>query len=166
MPRESTTPGAVTFAAGVTCIDGRCHEPLVTWVRQRFGVDHVDLVTRPGADGTLSTCPGTTCEDLHSALEVSVGAHDARVIVVAGHDDCAAHPVSEQEHRRDIDRSVAQIESWQLGPAVLGVWIDEQGEVSELTAQSNSGAPARLRRAGQPDVGRSVGSRAHLQLDS
>ena len=25
-----------TFAAAVTCIDGRVHEPVIAWVRERF----------------------------------------------------------------------------------------------------------------------------------
>ncbi|MEX2621008.1 MAG: carbonic anhydrase [Egibacteraceae bacterium] len=43
-----------TFATAITCIHGRVHAPVTEWIRQRFGVDHVDLITAPGADAVCA----------------------------------------------------------------------------------------------------------------
>ena len=128
-----SVPPPNPFAVAVTCIDGRTHEPLVRWVRDQFHADHVDLVTQPGADAALSTCSRGVCDGIRERLCVSVTAHASRVVVIAGHDDCAANPVSAEEHRRDIASAVQEVEGWNLGTTVVGVWIDHEGRVSRVT---------------------------------
>lgn len=119
-----------SFAVAITCIDGRTHDPLVRWMREHLDVDFVDLVTQPGADVELAVCPKKMCEGIRDRLGVSVGAHAPQAVVVAGHDDCAANPVEPDEHRRQICEAVAQVDAWELGLPVLGVWIDADGGVS------------------------------------
>lgn len=121
-----------TFAAAVTCIDGRTHEPLTRWVREQLGVDHVDLVTQPGADRTLSSCPRLVCDQIDERLRVSVAAHAPSAVVIAGHADCAANPATEAEQRRQVLEGVREVERWGLDLPVLGVWIDEEGSVSPV----------------------------------
>lgn len=123
---------AETFAAAVTCIDGRTHEPLTRWVRERFGVDHVDLITRPGVDATLSDCSGGLCEGIREHLAVSATAHASQVVAIAGHDDCAGNPVPADEHRRQIADAVGQVRGWDLGMDVIGVWIERDGTVTQI----------------------------------
>ncbi|MFN7149455.1 MAG: carbonic anhydrase [Microthrixaceae bacterium] len=128
----SSVPPTPPFAAAVTCIDGRTHAALVDWMRHHLGVDYVDLVTQPGADGALSECPRTVCDGIRDQVAVSVTAHASRTIVVAGHDDCAGNPVPADVHRRQILDGVAEIRSWGMDVEVLGVWIDRQGRVSRV----------------------------------
>lgn len=128
----SSVPLNDTFAAAVTCIDGRTHDPLVQWVRQHLGVDHVDLITQPGADAAVSGCPEQVCDGIRERLSVSVVAHASRAAVVAGHDDCAANPVSAAVHRAQIAASVEEIRRWGLGIEVHGLWIESDGTVTRI----------------------------------
>ena len=125
-----SVPTPDPFAVAVTCIDGRTHEPLVRWVRERFHAQHVDLVTQPGADAALSRCVSDICDGIRDRMCVSVTAHASRVVVIAGHDDCAANPVSAEEHRRHIVEAVREVERWNLDAVIVGVWIDADGVVS------------------------------------
>jgi carbonic anhydrase len=120
------------FAAAITCIDGRTHAPLVRWMQQNLDVEHVDLVTQPGADGALSSCPRAICDGLRESLGVSVVAHASGSVVIAGHDDCAANPVPAEVHRRHIVEAVRQVDGWGLGVEVIGVWIDRDGTVDRI----------------------------------
>lgn len=120
------------FAVAVTCIDGRAHDPLVRWAREHLGVDYVDLVTQPGADAALSECPLDVCSAIRDKLDVSVNAHASRAVVIAGHDDCAANPVSPAVHRRQILDAVRQVEAWALDLTVVGIWIDRNGDVTTV----------------------------------
>ena len=133
---------AETFAAAVTCIDGRTHGPLTDWVRERFGVDHVDLITRPGVDATLSDCSGGLCEGIREHLAVSATAHASRVVAIAGHDDCAGNPVPADEHRRQIAEAVGQVRGWELGMDVIGVWIERDGTVTQIEVLAGTGVSA------------------------
>ena len=90
-----------SFAVAVTCIDGRIQAAVADAVRRSHQVDQVDMVTVPGADGVLRE-PGPARDHVRSAVQVSVDAHASAVAVVAGHTDCAGHPVDEQQHTADV----------------------------------------------------------------
>lgn len=91
-----------TFAAAVGCIDGRIHPALNRFVAERYGVDAVDLVTEPGVDGALASGDESTLAGVLRRLDPSCAAHGCRVIVVAGHEDCAAMPGDLDAHRDAI----------------------------------------------------------------
>lgn len=131
------------FAVAVTCIDGRTHEPVTRWARQHAGVHYVDLVTEPGPDATLAECGADGAGDRELAdgcpailrrLRVSLAAHAPEMVVIAGHDDCAANPVDPHVHREHIVDAVHEVAGWDLGVPVVGVWIDDFGNVEQITA--------------------------------
>jgi orotidine-5'-phosphate decarboxylase len=126
-----------TFATAIACIDGRVHEPLVRWMRRRFGVDHVDLVTEPGADLVCAHGPADGLAALVDRVAVSARAHASRVLVITGHEDCAAHPVDEAAHRADIARAVARLRAEVGDLAVVGVWVgaDAVAEIEPAEAE-------------------------------
>jgi hypothetical protein len=149
-----SVPPPPLFAAAVTCIDGRTHEPLTRWVREQLGVDHVDLITRPGVDAALSDCSSGLCDGIREHLAVSARAHASRAVAIAGHDDCAGNPVPAEEHRRQIAEAVEQVRGWGLGLEVIGVWIEVDGTVTPIAASSDAvGTPA-------PTAGTGTGSSA------
>jgi hypothetical protein len=124
-----------TFAAAVTCIDGRTHEPVTAWMRERFGVEYVDLLTQPGPDLALCCAAEETLVHLRDSLAVSADAHRSAVLVIAGHADCAANPVSEAQHRSHVRRATSRALAWAPpGMRVVGVWVDAEGLVEEVAA--------------------------------
>ena len=58
------------FCTAINCMDGRTQEPVIAFVKKRFGIDCVDMITEPGPDKILaqsknikigfnySLCPG------------------------------------------------------------------------------------------------------------
>jgi hypothetical protein len=130
-------PRTTTFGAALTCIDGRTHEPVVAWIRQHAGVDHVDLITQPGMDAVLGTCPDAQCAELRGRLQVSIDAHGSRIIAVVGHDDCAANPVPPDQHRQQVRDAVGEVQRWAADTAhndteVVGLWVDQLGQVERI----------------------------------
>lgn len=109
-----------TFATAIACIDGRIQASLAAWVREQSGADHVDMITWPGANHALAI---SDVESIRRAVDISAKAHASRLIVVAGHYDCAAHPVGELEHRNLVSQAVQRVQSWGLDPEVIGAWI-------------------------------------------
>jgi hypothetical protein len=39
----------------INCIDGRVQEPVAAWLKERYHLDYVDMITEPGADKVLAT---------------------------------------------------------------------------------------------------------------
>lgn len=142
----TSVPGRNLFAAAVTCIDGRTHEPLTRWVKEHLDVDHVDLITRPGVDATLSDCSHGLCDGIREHLTVSATAHASRAVAIAGHDDCAGNPVPAEEHRRQIADAVRQVQGWGLDLTVIGVWIDEAGSVTPIPVDHEDVSPLETHR--------------------
>ena len=87
-----------TFATAINCIDGRVQEPVIGFVDRKFKVDYVDMITEPGPDKVLSEAGDLDIiESVKKRISISVEKHGSKVVIVAGHYDCAANPVGEEE---------------------------------------------------------------------
>ena len=114
-----------TFATAINCIDGRIQKPLLDFITERFRVDYVDMVTEPGPDKILSEDEAAgVIESIKKRVLISVEKHGSRIVVIAGHHDCAANPVEEKEHKRQIAKSVENIKRWNLEADTYGAWVD------------------------------------------
>jgi len=51
---------------------------------------------------------------------------------VSGHYDCAANPVSDEEHIAQIKNAVEVISSWNLNAKVVGVWVDGSWNINTV----------------------------------
>jgi hypothetical protein len=126
-------------------MDGRVQEPVAAWVKANHSVDFVDTVTVAGPDKVLAEARPTrsgrwrrrlgqqVAEEIRSRVAISVEAHGSKVVAVAGHDDCAGNPVSEEEHRRHILRAVDTVRSWGLGVTVVGLWVNADWQVEVVS---------------------------------
>lgn len=123
------------FGTAIMCIDGRIQAPVAEWLKRAYALDHVDVVTQPGADREVAQGWATVL-DLKTKTEISARAHHARVIAIAGHHDCAANPATPEEHQRFITRAVEVIHGWHLFPTVLGLWVNAQWEVELIDART------------------------------
>lgn len=128
------------FAVAIACIDGRTHEPLTDWTRAHADIDWVDLITEPGADAALAGCPQSGCSHIRDRVRVSLTAHRPRLVVIAGHDDCAANPVAADVHRAQIRAAVDEVRSWNLDVPTIGIWILADGQVEPVTGEHDRGS--------------------------
>jgi len=120
------------FATAITCIDGRVQRPVSDWVKLHLNVDHVDLVTEPGPDEVLSSGQMKMIDEVLRKVAFSVRHHFSPVVVLAGHDGCAANPVSREEHIEQIMDGVDVILSYHLKVRVMGLWVGEWGSIELL----------------------------------
>ena len=123
----------MTFATCLNCIDGRTHLPLIEWVKKKYGVDYVDLITEPGMVELLA-CGFSDNSSLIGKIRISLEKHQSVVLVAAGHYDCAGCTKNSPEHRKDIEKAVEKIRAEFPGVAVCGVWINECWTVEEVVA--------------------------------
>ncbi len=112
-------------------MDGRVQEPLRRWIVDRYNVEYVDTVTQPGIDKIIQDN-----QDVKLVLDmakISIIKHGSRTVVVSGHHDCAGNPVSRDTHVEHIRNSMDVIKSWNLDVNVVGVWVNDQWQVEEVT---------------------------------
>lgn len=102
---------------------------MTDWVKLRVNVDYVDLITEPGPDKVLSTGPRNVIDDMLRKVAFSVRNHFSPVVVLAGHDNCAANAATREEHIEQIKDGVEVILAYKLGVRVMGLWVSEWGSI-------------------------------------
>jgi carbonic anhydrase len=117
------------FGTAINCMDGRAQLPVTDWVKQQFNLDYVDMITEPGPDKIVSG-QGPQVESIKARATISANAHGSKIIVVAGHDDCAGNPVSEKQHKSQIKDSIKVICTWNLPfDKVIGLWVNKDWKI-------------------------------------
>ena len=123
---------AAKFGTAVLCIDGRIHGPVRDWLRARYYLDYVDLVTEAGADAALAGPDSEAVERLRRNVARSVERHGSSVAAIVGHADCAANPVSRESHLAVIRVGLQLIRHWNFAVTVVGLYVTEVGDVEEV----------------------------------
>jgi hypothetical protein len=118
------------FGTAINCMDGRAQLPVTQWLKQKYSLDYVDMITEPGPDKMLTQGTPGQIDSIKSRVLISVNAHGSKTILVAAHHDCAGNPVDKKEHIRQVKECVKILQSWKLSVTViLGAWINENWEV-------------------------------------
>lgn len=116
-----------TFFTNVGCMDGRVQKAVNKYGSLVFGAEYADTVTKAGLDGLLARedIEENVLESIRQMILVSVEKHHSYGIIVHGHSECAGNPVSDEQHIKDIKKSVERIKEM-VGSAevsVKGIYI-------------------------------------------
>ena len=121
-----------TFGTAINCMDGRVQQPVIDWMRFKFGLDHIDMITEPGPDKIVAANNADEIASILNRVKISVEQHGSRHIAISGHGDCAGNPVSKHEHFEHVKAAMQVIKSWNLPVNIYGVWIDEKWQVEVI----------------------------------
>lgn len=126
----------MSFCTAITCIDGRIQAPAAVFLKERFHVDYVDMITEAGPNRILAKQTNTSLlESIFERLLISVEHHHSVGIAVAGHHDCAGNPTDKEDQIADTVAAVEYIRkriARYKDIAVIGVWIDENWSALEI----------------------------------
>jgi hypothetical protein len=115
-------------------MDGRVQLPVIRYLQGRFGVEHVDSVTEPGPNVLLAI---RTHEDVVQSIlrriRISVEKHSSVAIALAGHDDCAGNPATQEEQKQHLLAGIEFLRRQYRNIPVIGLWVDEKWEVHEIS---------------------------------
>lgn len=112
-----------TFCTVFDCMDGRCKAIIGAWCRQELDVDHPDTITIAGCDGVLITHQGERRRAFNMA-RISAHHHGSKQAIVVGHSECAGHPVSDEQHRKDIEQAAKLVAESGIFKNVTGLFLD------------------------------------------
>lgn len=121
------------FITAINCIDGRTIIPLIEWIKKNIKIDYIDLITEPGPDKILAEEKETAkIEDIKRKVRISITRHNSNVIVIAGHYDCAANPVDEETHIKQIKKATDNLRLYFSELHIIGLWIDKNWKVNKI----------------------------------
>jgi hypothetical protein len=114
------------FGTAINCMDGRAQLPVTNWMKSKYILDFIDMITEPGPDKMLTQGSTAQVESIKSRVLISVNAHGSQTILIAAHHDCAGNPVSKEEHIRQVKECVKILQSWKLPVKnITGAWIND-----------------------------------------
>jgi hypothetical protein len=115
-------------------MDGRTQIPVIDYIRKKYKVDYVDMITEPGPIRVLAeNTDKPTIESIKRRVGISTGKHGSVHIVIVGHHDCAGNPVEKATQLKQILESIWTVRSWGFRAETLGLWIDEKWVAHEVT---------------------------------
>ena len=115
-------------------MDGRIQLPVIEYLQGRFDVDYVDSITEPGPNLILAQQTNMDIvKSIFNRLKISIERHDSVGIAVAGHYDCAGNPSTKEEQTEHTIEAIRCIKRRYSELEVIGLWIDENWRVSELS---------------------------------
>lgn len=127
------------FATAINCMDGRTQIPVIDWIKERYPVDYIDTITEPGPNKILAEAKDDhTIESLKKRVEISVHKHGSNLIVIVGHHDCAGNPVDKETQLKETLTAIETVDSWGLEVEIVGLWVDENWNVNEITQNPQS----------------------------
>lgn len=121
------------FGTAINCIDGRTQEPVIIFMKQKYNIDGVDMVTFPGVDGIISSRENSDkIELIRGEVSISIEKHHSRIIAVIGHFDCAGNPGDKDHHYAHIRKAVHEVFSWNFDVQVAGYYVNDKLQIEEV----------------------------------
>jgi len=121
------------FATAINCMDGRVQIPVIEYMKNKYVVDYVDMVTEPGPNKILAeNGDKATIESIKRRVKISVERHNSKQIAIVGHHDCAGNPVDKDTQITHILSAIKTVKSWGLNVQITGLWVDVNWRVSEV----------------------------------
>jgi hypothetical protein len=121
------------FGTAINCIDGRTQEPVLEFMKQRYNIDGVDMVTFPGVDGVISNGENSDKIALiRNAVSISIEKHRSHIIAVVGHFDCAGNPGDREHHYAHIQKAVQEVSSWSFHAQFVGFYVNDKKHIEEV----------------------------------
>jgi microsomal dipeptidase-like Zn-dependent dipeptidase len=121
------------FCTSIHCMDGRIQESTIKYLKEKYPVDCVDVITDPGPCKILAEQQDKPVMDnILKRIDISVQKHGSKLIFVSGHYDCAGNPVDKKEQVDQVRKSIDFLKSRYPDTEIKGLWIDDYWRVVEL----------------------------------
>ena len=118
------------FGTAINCIDGRTQEVVIDYMKQKYNIDGVDMVTFPGVDGLFSKEQNSAeIALIRRSVSISIERHGSKIIALVGHYDCAGNPGDREHHNKHIRRAMQEVSSWNLNAQAIGLYVNEKREI-------------------------------------
>ena len=119
----------MSFSTLINCMDGRVQTSCNSWMRERFGAEHVDTITAPGPVKLLAS---GDAEYLLFNVRISVERHGSQAVAIAAHPDCAGNPMDKEVQLNELKQAVAILQAEFPSVTVVALWVNLDGSITEV----------------------------------
>ncbi len=126
-------PVSARFATVINCMDGRTQLAVIEYMKTKFNVDFVDVITEPSPVKVIAEQRSAfQVYSIQQRLMISQEKHASQHLALVAHYDCNANPVEKSKQIEQLRQSLQYISLWGFKGAVIGLWVDENWEVEEV----------------------------------
>ena len=122
----------MSFYTAINCMDGRIQEFVTNYIKKKYNVLFVDMITGAGPVKILSNKKIENLESIISCIDISLKQHKSKGIAIVAHYDCAGNPISDEEQKKLLKKSVAFLSDKYINISVCGLWVDKEQKVEKL----------------------------------
>lgn len=121
------------FCTAINCMDGRIQIPVIKYLREKFDVEFVDIISEAGPNGILAKQENPALiESILNRLKISIENHKSVGIAVVGHYGCFGNPADQKEQSNHTKKAIQFIRNYSGNLNIIGLWVDENSKVLEL----------------------------------
>ncbi|MCX7999972.1 MAG: hypothetical protein N3A69_13645 [Leptospiraceae bacterium] len=121
------------FATTINCIDGRTQLPVINYLKDRFGIDYVDVITEPAPVKIIAESKNNAkIDSIRERLKISQEKHGSAHLAIVAHHDCAGNPVEKDLQLAQLKKSLSMIRSWEFKGTIVGLWVNENWMIQEI----------------------------------
>ena len=130
----------MSFAAAINCIDGRTQAAVLDFVRKRFRVQFVDLITEPSPVRVLARRGDRTAlKSIARRVDFSIRVHEVESLAVVAHHDCRANPEADERQQEQLTRAVEYLGRCYESLEIIGVWVNFSWGATEWCCRRRDG---------------------------
>jgi hypothetical protein len=121
------------FCTAINCIDGRVQLPVIRFLQERFGVEHVDCITEPGPVRIFDKAADLmVLNSIFTRVNISLQEHYSTGVAICAHRDCTGNPADDETQQRQLRRAVIFLKESYPDVEVIALWVDAKRAVSEI----------------------------------
>ena len=122
----------MSFYTAINCMDGRIQEPITNYIKKKYNVLFVDMITGAGPVKILSNKKTENLESIISCIDISLKKHKSKGIAIVAHYDCAGNPIADKEQKKLLQKAVIFLENKYINIPVCGLWVDKDRKVENI----------------------------------
>ncbi len=123
----------MSFYTAINCMDGRVQLPVINYLKTRFKVNYIDMVTEPGPVIYLTEkIDSEQTKSIFLRTDISINNHKSTGIAIIAHHDCAGNPVDDQIQISQLTLAAGFLASHYPNIDIIGLWVDSKSSVTEI----------------------------------
>lgn len=125
------------YGAVINCIDGRVQGVVIDYLRKRWNVEYVDVITEVAPERVLAErADSQGVARLRSHVLSSLKQQQSPRVAIAAHSGCESNPVPENVQRKHLEAATAWLVTEFRQAEVTGLWVDRDGKIHEQAKRS------------------------------
>ena len=122
----------MSFYTAINCMDGRVQEPVINYIKEKYNVLFVDMITDAAPVKILSNKKTDNLKSIISCIDISLKKHKSKGIAIVAHYDCSGNPISDEEQKKLLQKAVIFLENKYINVSVCGLWVDKNRKVENI----------------------------------